>query len=127
MKNNTCPSLGTMSHSLKLILLVCECLCFIDAAINDGDNLELTYNVTSYNHCLKDDNRFQVYVGRDLGSCVTECGLRQHCLALTYHGPSSICELFNIEDGDHVTNYGCIFIQKMDINIIQVKIIMIVI
>ena len=84
------------------------------------NEFEIDYVVTNGNICLSDKNRFQFLFGVTISQCVTECGARDHCKALTYKGNMNVCELFLTSNIDNSSPGDCLYIQKADINMKKV-------
>ena len=102
------------------------CFIFLKTAFASNLNnlqikeLEIEYKVTHGNICLPDTNRFQFFFGVTISQCVTECGARGHCKALTYKGKINVCELFLTSNTDNSSSGDCLYVTKDDINMKKV-------
>ena len=123
IRSSSILSLNKQYFACKLfaILLVVINLqsCFGVFFANGGDVL-LSYNVTNITVCRTDTNSFQSILGSKLSDCVQECGLRQHCKALSYGRKLQMCKLFLSKDDAHFINEDCVYVTDDDIKVERV-------
>ena len=104
--------------------------CVLDASVNNGlwycnsnpyffknGDFHFSYNVTNITVCQTDTNSFRNTLGLKLSDCVPDCGLQQHCKALSYGRKLQMCKLFLTKDDVHFINEDCIYITDDNIKV----------